>query len=94
MDGKVISSPEKLAEAFNNVFLDKVENLKKNISDEETLDPKLRLANSLRKKFEVVPEFELRPITKSELRKYVKKMKGNRSAGIEMVDSYSLKLAV
>ena len=45
VDGKVIFSPEKLAEAFNNVFLDKVDDLKKNISEEETVDPEWRLAS-------------------------------------------------
>ena len=35
----------------------------------------------------------LREITKEELRKYVKQLKGNRSSGIDQIDSFCLKLA-
>ena len=93
LDGAIISSPEKLSEAFNKVFLNKVKKLREEISKEKIINPEERLENWLRKRAEPLPEFEIRTITKSELRKYVKRMKGNRSSGIDMIDSFSLKLA-
>ena len=40
-----------------------------------------------------IPEFNLRPINKPELRKILKKLKGNRSSGIDFIDGFSIKLA-
>ena len=53
----------------------------------------MRLEEWLSKRTDPIPEFELRPITRLELRKYIKRMKGNRSAGADMIDSFSLKIA-
>ena len=46
----------------------------------------MRLEEWLSKRTDPIPEFELRPITRLELRKYIKRMKGNRSAGADMID--------
>ena len=41
----------------------------------------------------IIPTFELKLVNKSDLRKYIKKLKGGRSSGFDDVDSFSLKLA-
>ena len=40
-----------------------------------------------------IEEFDLKEVTLPTLRKYLKKLKGNRSSGIDQIDSFSLKLA-
>ena len=47
----------------------------------------------LRKRENPITPFNLQPIAKSDLQKILKKLKGNRSSGVDQIDSFSLKLA-
>ena len=92
-NGSCISSPEKLANAFNEIFRNKVRNLKNEIPNDITEEPTDRLRQWLSKRSSPIPEFDLKPITNSDLKKYIKKIKGSRSCGVDQIDSFSLKLA-
>ena len=40
-----------------------------------------------------LPNFEIRPVSRKQLRKTIKKMKGGRSHGLDYIVSYSLKIS-
>ena len=88
LDGKRISSPKLLAESFNDIFPNKV----KNLNGEVLSHPCERLASWLQGRDLPSEEFELKVITLPTLRKYLRKLKGNRSSGMDQIDSFSLKL--
>ena len=92
-NGNLITSPEKLANAFNDIFLDKVKKLKSEVPEDVSIDPLERLAQWLRKRENPIRPFNVQPIAKSDLQKILKKLKGNRSSGVDQIDSFSLKLA-
>ena len=58
-----------------------------------SISPTVRLQKFLSKRELEIPEFSLHKINKSELRKILRKRKGNRSSGIDYIDGYSIKLA-
>ena len=63
------------------------------MNDTPDVDPRERLNNFLQKKEEDITEFNLKKISKLDLRKLLKKRKGNRSSGIDYEDGYGIKLA-
>ena len=77
----------------NSAFINKVEKLKNSLEGPVTENPEDRLRRWLGKRETPIPVFEFRAITLDELDKYIKKMKGGKSCGIDDIDSYSLKLA-
>ena len=92
--GVLVNSPEKMANTFNRVFLDKVKKIRDKACQVATnINPVQRLRSWLNQRSSPLPEFELKPISIQKLRKIIKKMKGGRSHGIDYIDSYSLKLA-
>ena len=92
-NSRSIHSPAELAEAFNEIFLSKVQRLKANIPGEYSQQPTERLTDWLRNRDVSVNSFNLKPIDKPFLRKCIKKLKGSRSSGIDQIDSFSIKLA-
>ena len=83
-----------MAEHFNNAFRDKVKKLRDKVQNvTETVAPEERLRSWIQRKGVQVPEFKLKTITKEQLEKYLKKLKGSKCYGIDMIDSYSLQLA-
>ena len=92
-NGKRISAPKLLAEAFNSIFLNKVKNLVSSLSGQVLFHPCERLASWLQGRDAPIEEFQLEEISLPTLRKFIKKLKGNRSSGIDQIDSFSLKLA-
>ena len=56
-----------------------------------TIEPATRLRDWLSKRAEPPPEFRIRKINLTTLRKAIKKMKGKRVHGRDEIDSYSLK---
>ena len=87
------STPEKLATVFNQIFLNKVRKLKKDIPDETAVNPIERLRKCLNKRNSPVSEFDLHTINQNDLKKILKKLKGKRKCGVDQIDSFSLKLA-
>ena len=47
----------------------------------------------MEEKDDEIEEFKLKPILSEDLTKIMKKLKGNRSSGIDFIDGYSIKLA-
>ena len=93
VDGKIISSPEAMAESFNSIFSKKVRKLIKALAGNTVQNPCHRLSQWLQSRSSSIPQFELKEISQATLKKYLKKLKGNRSIGFDQIDSYSLKLA-
>ena len=65
----------------------------RNVSNEAEIEPKERLRAWLEQRDNVIDVFSLKPITKDAFQKIMKKLKGNRSSGIDFIDGYSIKLA-
>ena len=94
IDGdKVISSPQKLADAFNSMFLNQVKKLKNKLTNESTKNPITRMREWLARRDKSISEFNFRPVTKDDLKRFVKKMKGGKTSGVDTIDSYSIKIA-
>ena len=93
VDGKPITSPRSMANAFNNIFIKKVQDLKNGISGQIIEDPLSRLSRWLDQRQNPIPLFNFHQITTEKIRKIIKKLKGKRSCGIDMIDGYSIKLA-
>ena len=87
------SSPRDIANTFNQIFVNKVLKLVRNDSNEAEIEPKERLRAWLEQRDNVIDVFSLKPITKDAFQKIMKKLKGNRSSGIDFIDGYSIKLA-
>ena len=92
-NGEIHTAPRSIANAINDTFLKKVKDLREKVSDNPNIDPKERLSNFLQKRDEEITEFNLKILSKQNLRKLLKKRKGNRSSGIDFIDGYSIKLA-
>ena len=91
--GSLTSSPNLLAEAFNEIFKGKVERVKADIVNDVHTPPLERLNEWINKRENEIPIFELKPINKSDLKKQINRLKGGKSSGFDDIDSYSLKLA-
>ena len=57
------------------------------------MNPIQRLRSWLSMRETPLPNFEIRPVSRKQLRKTIKKMKGGRSHGLDYIDSYSLKIS-
>ena len=92
-ESKVIQSPAELAETFNEIFLSKVQRLKSAISSDNSRKPIDSLTTWLSKRELPLNTFSFKPVDITSLRKFIKKLKGSRSSGIDQIDSFSIKLA-
>ena len=90
---RTYSSPRDIANAFNQIFVNKVLGLVSKVSNEARTEPKERLRAWLENRTDGIEAFNLKPITKDNFKKIMKKLKGNRSSGIDFIDGYSIKLA-
>ena len=93
VDDTVVHNPKNMADAFNNIFLKKVEKIRSKINLVPKIYPVQRLKNWLSRFPAEIPDFSLKEISKEDLRKIIKKMNGSRSHGIDFIDSFSLKLS-
>ena len=91
--GSLTSSPNLLADAFNEIFIGKVERVKADIVNDVHTPPLERLNEWINKRENEIPIFELKPINKSDLKKQINRLKGGKSSGFDDIDSYSLKLS-
>ena len=90
---KMVNNPERIASIFNDFFVQKVKNLRQKSRKEPLTHPVERLRKFLAQRDEPPPPFILKKIGFPALRKAIKRMKGKRSCGVDLIDSYSLKLA-
>ena len=73
-----ISSPQLMAEVFNEMFINKVQKVKANITSDVSIHSVQRLTDWLSQRESSVPSFNLQPITLVNLRMYLKKLKGGQ----------------
>ena len=92
VNGDNVTNPSKLANIFNQFFIQKVKDLRQKTGSNTTIDPVQRLRTWLEPRGEL-PVFQIKPIDLRVLRRILKRMKGKRSHGIDGIDSFSLKLA-
>ena len=85
------TNPRKLAEVFNNFFVEKVKKLRRKTNQPPTIPPKVRLQRWLTKEGINPPPFHLKEIDRQGFRGIMKRMKGSRVHGVDWIDAYSLK---
>ena len=90
---ELITNPIKMATIFNKYFKNKITTLRQKTAIEATIEPATRLRTWLSKRPEPPPEFKIKKIGITTLRKALKRMKVKRFHGRDEIDSYSLKLA-
>ena len=91
-NGRLINAPEEMANTFNEIFINKVNNIREKVRNHDAkINPIQRLKNWLLQRQNPLPQFEIKTLTKVQLRKVIKRMKGGRSHGVDFIDSYSLK---
>ena len=91
-EGDMTSNPAQIANIFNKFFLRKVKLLREKTASVPVVHPVERLQNWVNCRGDL-PVFKLKKINLMTLRKIIKRMKGKRSHGVDIIDSYSLKLA-
>ena len=82
-----------MAEAFNNIFINKVQKVQSEITEVINHSPAGRLSRWLSMQGKTIPPLDFKPIELEDLRRYCRKLKGGRSSGADDIDSFSLKLA-
>ena len=74
-------------------LLKKVRNIRSETAHEPIINPLTRLQNWLSSRTKPISTFKLKTISRLQLRKILKKLKGNRSSGIDFIDGFCIKLA-
>ena len=92
-NNSIITFPSHLAEAFNEIFVSKVEKVKSKIVGNVNFSPVERLTQWLDKRQMPISNLDLKPINIEDLRRYICKLKGGKSSGVDDIDSFSLRLA-
>ena len=93
IEGVPSSNPKMMANEFNRIFINNVKRLRTKPNQTVPGDPCVHLRRLLNKRGRPIPELSFRKITEEELDKYIRKLKGNKSSGIDQIDSFLLKLA-
>ena len=78
-DGTLVTNPTKIASIFNDFFLEKVRKLRTQTNTPPKIEPVVRLQQWLDKKENPPPTFTLKEISRKQLRKLIKRLKGGRS---------------
>ena len=81
------------ANEFNRIFINKVKRLRTKSNHTVPCDASVYLRRWLNKRSRPIPELTFRKITEEELDKSIKRLKGNKSRGIDQIYSFILKLA-
>jgi exonuclease III len=89
VSGKTIDEPTKVAEAFNDFFLEKVDLLVKGIDQQNVKDPLTGMEVLQGQK----DKFQLRTVSEQTVRKILLKMKAKASAGPDDISSTVIKAA-
>ena len=89
----MITNPLRMADIFNKYFKRKITLLRQRTATAAVIEPAARLRDWLSKRAEPPPEFKIKKINLTTLRKAIKKMKGKRVHGRDEIDSYSLKIS-
>ena len=71
-NGQTYTAPRDIANAINDTFIKKVKDLRDQVNDTPDIEPKERLRKFLQKRNEDIPEFNLKKITKVNMRNLLK----------------------
>ena len=87
--GSLTSKPSEMARIMNSFFVDKVKKLRSNLP-RSFLDPLIQVQNLMQQRSST---FQLRPVHPDEISKIISSLKSSKSAGMDEIDTYILKLA-
>ena len=90
---RAYTTPRDIANILNDTFIEKVKQICNQTVNLPSINPTTRLQNWLSSRTNTISTFKLNPISKVQLRKILKKLKGNRSSGVDFIDGFSIKLA-
>jgi hypothetical protein len=86
-EGVEIVEEKEVAETFNKFFINKVEELKKNIEPKDVEDPLVRLAEKMKNN---PNKLEFKSISRNQLRTHLKKLKKKKSSGLDGLSQENL----
>ena len=89
---KIESNPTRIANIMNDYFIKKTEILREDTNNQMN-DPTERVKRVVGNKLNNKEVFELKPITRTTLRRLMKRSKGSKACGYDMIDGASLKTA-
>ena len=87
-EGKIISKPFDIATHMNQFFMEKVNNIRKNIPNS---DPDLKACTDLMSNKRC--KLSLNHVTVNKVNRLIRKLKNSKSSSIDGLDNFSLKLA-
>ena len=87
-DGKIVSSPSRIANIMNNFFTDKVKSLRNKIPAERS-DPLSKFKEAMHQRTCV---FKLKKTTEAEVLEVISQLKNSSSSGIDYIDTRTIKL--
>ena len=88
-----MTAPRDIANSLNQIFIEKVRKLRSETNTGSNTAAKESLEAWLDNKNPEITPLQIKPIDSYKLRKILKKLKGNRSCGIDFIDGYLIKLA-
>ena len=86
-DGGNIIAEKEVAEAFNEFFINKVEDLKKNIEPTHVEDPLVRLTAKLKN---LKTSLEFKTVTQTQMKAHLKKLSKKKSSGLDGLSQENL----
>ena len=89
-NGKLINKPLEIANCLNKYFIDKVENIFKNIPSQVS-DPLEKLKNLMKNRTSV---FKLKTVHPDDIELIMRNLKNSKSAGLDTIDSQIIKLSL
>ena len=87
-DGVVVTSPAKMAELQNKYYIDKVRSIRQNMPAQKK-DPLHLLRQKMQGR---IQPFSLDSVSPDQVDKIISKLKNSKASGIDMIDTYILKL--
>ena len=91
INGQMFTNPAEMAAGMNSFFLRKVEKLREEMAGDVQISPIERLRSWLYDK--TIPGLKLQPVMVSDVEKCLKKIKNNKTTGLDNIDGFSLSIA-
>ena len=91
--GRLLKSPLEMACGMNNFFIKKVTDLQSELVGRSLINPVMRLKSWLTNRNINPPGFSFKEVSEKEVGNILKKIKKNKSCGLDWIDGYCLNLA-
>ena len=92
VDNNPIDDEEKVANHFNNFFIEKIKGLTGKIDKQGAVDPTLKLREKLKNSNRNNHKFKLAPVTEEEIREIIQELKPKKSCGKDGMSAELLKM--